>query len=170
MAGFVEHPAIGLARTEHAVCASMNDGRRAIRYHCPMARRDPNFTTGHLCRFCGQLVPWGTILRLIRVDPDTPGFMLSESACHTECLRERLRADVRLTFHRHWNGKAPMLDDDVDIDRKPCAMCGKPIAADQLVRLRVQKPAGPVKQPEFDEQTLPLHAACLAKVSTTNLF
>ncbi len=39
-------------------------------------RRDPNFTTGHLCRFCGELVPWGTILRLIRVDPDTPGFML----------------------------------------------------------------------------------------------
>ena len=28
-------------------------------------RRDPNFTTGHLCRFCGELVPWGTILRLI---------------------------------------------------------------------------------------------------------
>ena len=38
-------------------------------------RRDPNFKTGHLCRFCGELVPWGTILRLIRVDPDTPGFM-----------------------------------------------------------------------------------------------
>ena len=49
-------------------------------------KRDPNFTTGHLCRFCGEtgprqsgglpagasLVPWGTILRLIRVDLDTP--------------------------------------------------------------------------------------------------
>ena len=58
-------------------------------------RRDPNFTTGHLCRFCGELVPWGTILRLIRVDPDTPPFMLSESACHTECLRGVLRPEVR---------------------------------------------------------------------------
>ena len=42
-------------------------------------KRDPNFTTGVLCRFCGQLVQWGTILRLIRVDPDTPPFMLQES-------------------------------------------------------------------------------------------
>ena len=109
-------------------------------------RRDPNFKTGHLCRFCGQLVPWGTILRLIRVDPDTPGFMLNESACHTECLQRRLRPEVPLTFHRHWNGKAPMLDDDADIDGKPCAMCAKEIAPADLVRLRVQKPVGPVKQ------------------------
>jgi len=34
-------------------------------------RHDPNFKTGHLCRVCGQLVPWGTILRLIRVDAAT---------------------------------------------------------------------------------------------------
>jgi hypothetical protein len=128
-------------------------------------RRDPSFTTGHLCRFCGELVPWGTILRLIRVDPDTPGFMLQESACHTGCLRRVLRPEVALTFHRHWNGKAPMLDDGADIDGKPCAMCGRAIAAGALVRLRVQKPAGPVKQPEFDEQTLPIHADCLARVS-----
>ena len=39
--------------------------------------RDPSFVTGHLCRFCGELVPWGTIQRLIRVDPDTPGYMLN---------------------------------------------------------------------------------------------
>jgi hypothetical protein len=149
-------------------------------------RRDPNFTTGHVCRFCGELVPWGSILRLIRVDPDTPGFMLNESACHTECLRGVLRTDVPLTFHRHWNGRAPMLDDDADIffplsprvrglgegakpKTRPCAICAKTIAAADLVRLRVQKPAGPVKQPEFDEQTLPLHAACLAAVSTMRL-
>jgi hypothetical protein len=132
-------------------------------------RRGPSFTTGHLCRFCGELVPWGTILRLIRVDPDTPGFMLNESACHTECLRDVLRPDVPLTFHRHWNGRAPMLDDDSDIDGEPCAMCAKAIAPADLVRLRVQKPAGPVKQPQFDEQTLPLHAACLAAVSTMRL-
>ena len=130
-------------------------------------RRDPSFTTGHLCRFCGELVPWGTILRLIRVDPDTPGFMLQESACHTGCLRRVLRPEVALTFHRHWNGKAPMLDDGADIDGKPCAVCGEAIAPAALVRLRVQKPAGSVKQPEFDEQTLPLHADCLARVSNS---
>src|SRR5215211_6983730 len=99
-------------------------------------RRDPNFTTGHLCRFCGELVPWGTILRLIRVDPEphaqdcrgqsehvAQGFMLNESACHTECLRRHLRAEVPLTFHRHWNGRAPMPDDSADVDGRPCAMC-----------------------------------------------
>ena len=133
-------------------------------------RRDPNFTTGHLCRFCGELVPWGTILRLIRVDPDTPPYVVSESACHTECLREVLHSDVQLTFHRHWNGGAPMLDDDADVDGRPCAMCAQDIAPAELVRLRVQRPAGPVKQPEFDEQTLPLHAGCLAAVSTSKLF
>lgn len=131
--------------------------------------RDPNFTTGHLCRFCGELVPWGTILRLIRVDHDTPGFMLDESACHTECLRKLLRPGVELTFPRHWNGRAPMLDDDADVDGKPCAMCGKAIASPALVRLRVQRPTGPVKQPQFDEQTLPVHADCLAEVSTSRL-
>jgi len=133
-------------------------------------RRDPNFLTGHLCRFCGQLVPWGTILRLIRVDPDTPPYELNESACHTECLVRVLRPDVLLTFRRHWNGRAPMLDDDWDVDEKPCAMCAKPIAPADLVRLRVQKPAGTVKRPEFDEQTLPLHFDCLAAVSTSRLF
>jgi hypothetical protein len=130
-------------------------------------QRDPHFKTGHLCRFCGGLVSWGTILRLIRVDPDTPGYMVNESACHTECLARALRPGVALTFHRHWNGRAPMLDDDADVDGKPCAMCGREIAPAELVRLRVQKPAGPVKRPEFDEQTLPLHFECLAAVSRT---
>jgi len=39
-----------------------------------------------------------------------------------------LRPSVPLTFHRHWNGKAPLLDDSSDIDGQPCAMCGKDIA------------------------------------------
>lgn len=130
-------------------------------------RRDPKFTTGHLCRFCGELVPWGEILRVIRVDPDTPGFMLNESACHSDCLRKALRPEVALTFRRHWNGRAPYLDDSADIDGKPCAMCARDIAPADLVRLRIQKPAGPVKQPQFDEQSLPVHAACLASVSNT---
>ena len=133
-------------------------------------RRDPNYKTGHLCRFCGELVPWGTILRLIRVDPDTPAFMLSESACHTECLARVLRPEVELNFHRHWNGRAPMLDDDADIDGRPCAMCARPIAPPDLVRIRVQKPVGPVKQPTFDEFSFPVHFDCLATVSTSKLF
>lgn len=51
-------------------------------------RRDPNFLTGHLCRFCGEPVPWGTILRLIRVDPDTPPYVLQE------CLTRRTAEDI----------------------------------------------------------------------------
>jgi hypothetical protein len=129
-------------------------------------RRDPNFTTGHLCRFCGQLVPWGTILRILRTDPDQPGYMLKESAAHTDCLKAVLRPGFALTFPRHWAGKMPMPDDSADIDGRPCAMCGEAIAAQALVRLRVQKPAGPVKRPEYDEQSLPVHFDCLAAVST----
>jgi len=156
-------------------------------------RRNPNYTTGHLCRFCGELVPWGTILRIIRVDPDTPGYMLNETACHTGCLARQLRPGVELTFPRHWSGGAIYLDDDDDIfqplsprgrgrlaegergegaegvERKlrPCAMCGEEIAPPELVRLRIQKPVGPVKRPEFDEQSLPVHFECLARVSNT---
>jgi hypothetical protein len=133
-------------------------------------RRDPNLCLGHLCRFCGQLVPWGRILRLLRVDPDQPAFMQSESACHTDCLRAVLRPEVELSFHRHWNGRAPLLDDDADIDGQDCARCAKAIAPEDLIRLRVQRPAGTVKAPEFDEQTLPLHFDCLASVSTSRLF
>jgi hypothetical protein len=133
-------------------------------------RRDPNFTTGHLCRFCGALVPWGEILRLIRVDPDTPPFMLSESACHLSCLAAVLRDDVPLTFPRHWAGKGPFPDDSTDTDGRPCAICAKAIAPALLVQLRIQRPTGTVKAPEFDEQSVPLHFACLAAVSTSRLF
>ena len=70
-------------------------------------RRDPNFTTGHLCRFCGELIPWGSILRIIRTDPDTPAYMLNETAAHTACLAQLLRPGVELTFPRHWGGRAP---------------------------------------------------------------
>lgn len=133
-------------------------------------RRDPEFRTGHLCRFCGELVPWGSILRLLRVDPDQPPFMQKESACHTECLRARLAPGVPLTLHRHWNGSPPLPDDSADIDGRPCSMCARTIAPAALVRLRVQRPAGTIKAPEFDEQTLPLHADCLADVSTSRLF
>jgi hypothetical protein len=133
-------------------------------------RRDPNFLTGHLCRFCGKPVAWGTILRLIRVDPDTQPYELNESACHSECLRSVLHPGVTLSFHRHWSGKRPLLDDGADVDGRPCAMCAKDIAPADLVRLRVQRPAGTVKAPEFDEQTLPLHFDCFAAVSTSKLF
>jgi len=129
--------------------------------------RDPNFFTGHLCRFCGKLVPWGTILRLLRVDPDTPGYMLNETACHTECLEKLLRTGLALTFHRRWEGRAPLLDDETDIAGRPCAMCGQDIAAPELVRIRVQKPVGPIRKTWFDEQSLPFHFECLASVSTT---
>lgn len=133
-------------------------------------RRDPSFTTGHLCRFCGALAPWGEILRLLRVDPDQPPYMQSESACHAGCLEAVLRPGLALTLHRHWNGKAPLPDDDGDVLGRDCARCARPIAAAALVRLRVQRPAGAVKAPEFDEQTLPFHADCLADVSTSKLF
>jgi hypothetical protein len=125
--------------------------------------------TQHLCRFCGEQIRWGDILRLIRVDPDTPPHMLSESACHIECLTGVLRHDVPLTFHRHWMGKGPLLDDREEIDGQPCAICAEAIAPARLVRLRIQRPTGRIKAPEFDEQSLPVHLECLAAVSMSRL-
>jgi hypothetical protein len=133
-------------------------------------RRDPTFLTGHLCRFCGELVPWGAIVRVIRTDPDTPPYMLCESAAHLACLERVLRPSLALTFQRHWPGRAPLPDDEADIAGHPCAMCNADIAAPDLVRLRLQRPVGPVRTPAFDEQSLPVHFECLAQVSTTRLF
>ena len=133
-------------------------------------RRDPEWLTPHLCRFCGEQIRWGEILRLIRVDPETQPYELNESACHAACLRAVLRPEVALTFPRHWPGKSPRPDDSADIDGHPCARCGEPVPPDQLVRLRIQRPTGPVKAPEFDEQSVPLHFECLAEVSTSRLF
>jgi len=106
-------------------------------------------------------------LRLLRVDPDQPPFMQKESACHAACLAGLLRPGLEMGFQRHWNGKAPLLDDDDDIAGQDCAFCARPIAPAALVRLRVQKPVGPVRKTNFDEQTLPLHFDCLAAVSNT---
>jgi hypothetical protein len=36
-------------------------------------RRDPDLLSQYLCRFCGARIAWGVILRVLRVDPDTPG-------------------------------------------------------------------------------------------------
>ena len=41
-------------------------------------RRDPNLVSQYLCRFCGERIRWGVIVRVLRVDPDTPGFMLND--------------------------------------------------------------------------------------------
>ena len=49
-------------------------------------------------------------------------------------------------------------------------MCAQPIAPADLVRIRVQKPVGPVKQPLFDEFSFPVHFDCLAAFSTSRLF
>ena len=133
-------------------------------------RRDPELLSQYLCRFCGERIKWGTILRVLRVDPDTPGYQLNESYCHTACLAGAVRPGVALTFHRHWAGKAPLPDDSADIDGQPCARCGEAIAPAALVRLRLQRPTGTVKAPVFDEQSLPFHFDCLAEVSTSRLF
>jgi hypothetical protein len=133
-------------------------------------RRDPAFRTGHLCRFCGEPVAWGAIVRLLRTDPDTPPYMRNESACHLACLARVLDPGVELTFARHWPGKAPLPNDDAEILGHPCALCATPIAPPDLVRLRAQRPTGPVKAPAFDEQSLPVHFECLAGVSGSRLF
>jgi len=44
-------------------------------------------------------------------------------------------------------GRAPMPDDGGDIDGVPCVICAGAIAPAELVRLRLQRPAGTVKRP-----------------------
>ena len=133
-------------------------------------RRDPNLLTGYLCRFCGERIRWGVILRLLRTDPGQPPFMQNENYAHHDCLRAVLRPQVELTFSRHWMGRAPMPDDSADIIGQPCGICGQDVAPEVLVQLRIQRPAGTVKAPEFDEQSVPLHFDCLAEVSTSRIF
>ena len=143
--------------------------RRRNRKECPAAAiraSPPAIFAASAASWCRGARSW----RLILLIPTRRASCSNESACHTERLRSHLRPEVELTFHRHWNGRAPMPDDFGDIDGQPCAMCGKDIAPARLVRLRVQKPVGPVKQPQFEEQTLPLHFECLAAVSSSRLF
>jgi hypothetical protein len=132
-------------------------------------RRDPELLSQYLCRFCCERIVWGAVVRVLRVDPDMPGFMLNESYCHGTCLRRVVRPGVALTFQRHWAGKGPLPDDSADIAGQPCAICAQGIAPARLVRLRCQRPAGTVKAPEFDEQSLPFHFECLAGVSRSRL-
>jgi hypothetical protein len=62
-------------------------------------RGDPNLATGHLCRFRGALIPWGEILRLLRVDP--AAFMQRESARLGALRRpEPFEGDGRLILAR----------------------------------------------------------------------
>ena len=75
----------------------------------------PDLLSQYLCRVCGERIRWA-ILRVLRVDPDTPGFMPNESYCHESCLSGVVRPAVELAFHRHWAGRVPVPDDSADID------------------------------------------------------
>ena len=133
--------------------------------------------TAYLCRFCGERIVWGEIVRILRTDPGQPGWQLNESYAHFACLRAAIRPEIALTFHRHWNGKRPLPDDSADLidpadpERvEECARCARPMTPAKRVHLRLQRPAGTVKAPEFDEQSLAMHFDCLAEVSTSRLF
>jgi hypothetical protein len=120
----------------------------APRYPRPMGRRrDPNFHTGHLCRFCGALVPWGEIVRLIRTDPDTPPFMLCEKRLPPRLPRGVLRPGVALAFARHWPAAARCPTTTPRSPATRARSAPREIAPPDLVRLRAQRPTGPVKAP-----------------------
>ena len=127
--------------------------------------RDPELVSQYACRFCGEQIKWGVLLRILRTDQGQPEWMGSESYAHSECLRQVLRAEVPLTLHRHWNGKHPMPDDSADTAGQPCAICGAAFSGD-ATHLRVQHGKGPVRAPEFDEQSILVHPACLGDIRT----
>jgi hypothetical protein len=124
-------------------------------------RRDPKLLSQYLCAFCGQQVVWGELLRILRTDPGQPAYQGWEFYAHKSCARAAMRKEVPLALARHWDGKPPLPDDSHQIDGQPCGICAGAIAPPDLTRLRIQHLAGPVKRPEFDEESVPVHTACL---------
>lgn len=128
-------------------------------------RRDPERLTAYLCRFCGEGIRWGTIVRVLRYDPGQPTYLQVETACHLGCLERVVRPEVALTFPEATRGGGPAPAEAPDA----CALCGEATDPAERVVLRAQRPTGTVKVPAFDEQVLAAHAACLADVSLTKL-
>jgi len=128
-------------------------------------RRDPALLSQYTCRFCREQIVWGELLRLLRTDPGQAAWMQKESYAHHACLRAALRPHVPLAFVRHWNGKHPIPDDRADMAGQPCGLCGGAVAEPERTVLRVQRLNGPVKAPEFDEESVALHGTCLGGIA-----
>jgi hypothetical protein len=124
-------------------------------------RRDPMLLSQYICRFCGEQIVWGELLRLLRTDPGQPDYELRENYAHSACLRAKLRPEVPLTLARRWNGHVPYLDNRAEIEGQPCGFCGEAAAEAERTELRIQRIAGAIKDRTFDEESVPVHGGCL---------
>ena len=132
-------------------------------------RRDPNLLSQYRCFACMEQIVWGEVLRIMRTDPGQPDYQGWEIYAHKACMRRVMRPEVPLSLSRHWRFKEPVPDDSHQIDGKPCGICAGGIAPAELTRLRIQEPTGLVRAPDFDEESVPVHTACLtAKYSPAN--
>ena len=128
-------------------------------------RRDPELLSQYICSFCGERIRWGAIRRVLRTDPGQPDYMGWELYGHDNCIRAAMRPDVPLAMERHWDGTHPMPDDSLQIEGRPCGICGGNIVEPDRTALRIQEPFGLVKKPEFQEESVPVHRPCLEEAT-----
>lgn len=129
------------------------------------ARRDPELPSQYLCRICNSRIAWGVIVRVLRTDPGQPAHEMRENYLHLDCARQAFVPRVPLAFARHWGGAMPLPDDSAELAGQACGLCDKPIPAGQLTRLRLQRPMGRVRAPEFDEESVAVHRGCLDSIA-----
>jgi hypothetical protein len=87
---------------------------------------------------------------MLRHDPGQPEYEERETYSHHACLRAAACAWVPLTFRGARAGE------------RECGLCGHVIAASrQRTRLTLQRPAGTVKRPSFEEEIVEVHTRCM---------
>lgn len=128
-------------------------------------KRDPNLLTHYSCFRCGEQVRWGELVRILCTDPEQEDWRQWELYAHRACLRSVLRAEVPFAMGRHWTSGEPLPDDSDQIDGQPCGFCAGEIGPESLTRLRLQNPVGTERAPAFDEESVPVHTACLRAAS-----
>jgi hypothetical protein len=124
-----------------------------------VGRRSPDLLTFYACCFCMERVKWGEIVRVLLHHPGTTVSPAATEAqevyAHAGCLRSRCCPEVVLGYNRRGGpaqATAPL--------SHGCCFCPGEATAD-AIWLRLQRPVGTVRRPEFDEQDVIAHPACV---------
>ena len=123
-----------------------------------MGRRSPDLLTYYACCFCMERVKWGEIVRVLLHHPGTAVSSAAAEAlelyAHAACFRARCRAEVDLVYERRGGPT------QVTMPLNECCFCVA-VTTPDAIWLRLQRPAGTVRRPEFDEQDVIAHPACI---------
>ena len=124
-----------------------------------MARRSPEMLTFYACCFCMERIKWGEIVRVLLHRPGNAVSAVAVDAqelyAHAVCLRSSCRPEIELGYHRRGGPS-------VETESPPHGCCFCPAEATaNPIWLRLQRPVGTVRRPEFDEEDVLAHPACL---------